>query len=333
MSQKTVLTTAAALAVFFHLIGSFSELSIGPFLSAQTRSASSRTVVRSEDSQARIAQRYRRILLNNPGYGAAFDQVYRAETQKDGCESFVSELQKEIELSEGETKGKRLFLLGLVYLRMDDAKGAIDALTAAEALLPKQGSIPSILGRALILQGRMREGCVALERALNKELADAERVETLEKLGATYARLEEREKAEEVWKNAIEKFGDNPDILRSIADVQADAGLYRQANELYAKLERDAKSRNDVQAEIEFAVACGDMKTRLGEKEGAIEDFERALDKLSPDHWLFKSLRDRVEYAYLLRSDYDGLVDHYRARVEKRPNDVDAIRRLVVTLG
>ncbi len=333
MSQKTVLTTAAALAVFFHLIGSFSELSIGPFLSAQTRSASSRTVVRSEDSQARIAQRYRRILLNNPGYGAAFDQVYRAETQKDGCESFVSELQKEIELSEGETKGKRLFLLGLVYLRMDDAKGAIDALTAAEELLPRQGAVPSILGRALILQGRMREGCVALERALNKELADAERVETLEKLGATYARLEEREKAEEVWKNAIEKFGDNPDILRSIADVQADAGLYRQANELYAKLERDAKSRNDVQAEIEFAVACGDMKTRLGEKEGAIEDFERALDKLSPDHWLFKSLRDRVEYAYLLRSDYDGLVDHYRARVEKRPNDVDAIRRLVVTLG
>ncbi len=337
--KKSVFVAAVAVSACCY-VDSFDSITSGNLALAQARvDASSRSAnkrsatVKSPEAQAKLTERYRKILLNNPGYGAAFDHVYRAAVQLNGADSWVEELRKDVEKEKGALKGKRLYLLGLVYLRREQTDEAATALADAELLLPDNGSIPDILGRTLILQGRLQEGCDALERALNKNLSDSERVETLEKLGGTYAKLGLREKAENVWNSAIEKSGDNVDVLRAIAEIQADSGLYRQARELFAKLEKNAREKKDVQAEIEFAVACGDMQTRLGEKDAAIEDFERALDKLAPSHWLFKSLRDRVEYAYLLRSDYDGLVEHYRARIEKRPNDVDAIRRLVVTLG
>lgn len=329
--KKNVSSVLSALALAA-VLGNAFDADSNALLFAQSRAATTRATSRN-DRETKIAERYWKILLNTPSFGAAFDQVYRNAVQKDDCASLIAELQADCKREKGETQGKRYYLLGLFYLRQNKLVEGVEALTEAETRLRDRGAVSLMLGKALILQGRLQEGAAALEHALEKELNDKELVETLEKLGDAYTRLEEREKAENVWNDAIERFGANPEVLCSIANLQADAGLYRQAGELYAKLELDASQRKDVRAEIEFAVACGDMKTRLGEKDAAIADFERALDKLAPNHWLYKSLRDRVEYAFLLRSDYDGLVDYYRERVAKRPNDVDSACRLIVTLG
>ena len=328
-SPRRALATGLALASSF-----LAGLLLFPDEAALGQTRGAREVPsRSVDTSDRVAERYKKILLNSPSEGAALDQVYRSAVRKDGCESLIAELTAAVENETGETKGKRSHLLGLIYLRQNEIAKGLEALAVAEELLPNEGSVSVSRGDALILQGRLREGVEALARALEKNLPEKESLATLERLGATLARLGEREKAEAIWDRAVERFGESPEALRSIADAEADAGLYRKADELYGKLEEGSKARKDAQAEVEFAVARGDVKIRLGDKEGAIEDFERALDKLEPSHWLYVSVLDRVEYAYALRSDYDGLAERYRARLTKRPGDVEATRRLVVALG
>ena len=285
-------------------------------------------------AQRRVADRYWKLFVANPRYGSTFERVYSDAVNETGAsDSLVEKLNAEIQNSSGESKGKLLTALALVHARRNEVPNAVDALREARELAPNFSPAATALGALLSSTGRFQEGCDVYEAALKLKLTDDERLEVLQKLGELYARLEQTDKATAIWDRAVELYSDRDDALVRIAEIQADAGQFRKASELYAKLEGNARAKRDVEAAVEYAVAVGDMKTRLGEKEEAIKDFERALNDLAPNHWMFKSLRDRIEYVFLLRSDYDGLVDYYREVTSTRPTDLDAARRLAITLG
>lgn len=292
-----------------------------------------RSVAESKRRASGVVERYWKLLLNNPRFGAAFDRVYDEASRSGGIDSLLERVNQTVESSDGEAKGKALTVLALVQIRRNDARGAEKTLRQALEFAPTLPQIPATLGSLLLVSGRLAEGCEVYEEALTLDLNDDERVEILQKLGETYAKLEQKEKADAVWREAIEKYADRDEILSRIAEIQADSGQYRQAAELFAKLETRADARGDVEARVQNAVAAGDMFVRLGERERAIADFERALSLLSPSHWMFKSLRDRLEYVFLLRSDYDGLVEYYQSVVNSRPSDLDAVVRLAIVLG
>lgn len=284
-------------------------------------------------SRSKIVERYWKILLANPREGAAFDRVYYDYVGRGEGAALIAELETLADKEVGAEKGKRLYLLGLTLIRRSERERAVDILREAETLAPELAAISTTLGKTLATQGRFQESCDVLERALKKELSDEVRVEVLQKLGETYVRLGANEKADAIWAEALRRYSEDADVMSQIAEVQANAGRYRQAAQLFAELETAARERRDVESEIEFAVASGDMKMRLGEREAAIADFERAVEKLAPTHWLFKSLRDRVEYVLLQRSDYDAALDYYRRIIEKSPTDLDASARLASILG
>lgn len=286
------------------------------------------------EAQRKVVERYWKILLDNPRFGAAFDRVYNDAAGSDqGVDALVAKLNAEIASTQDVAKGKALVALALVQIRNAETDAAIESLRAARELAPELPQAATTLASMLLLAGRLAESCDVYEEALKLKLTDDERIEAFQRLGETYAKLEMLEKANAVWTNAIEACSERDDALAQIAEIQADAGQYRQAAELFETLEDRAYAKGAVETAVEYATAAGDMRIRLGEKDAALECFERALDKLAPSHWAFKTLRDRVEYLYLLRADYDGLVEYYQALVAKRPNDLDAAARLAVTLG
>ncbi len=284
-------------------------------------------------SRSKAIDRYWKILTANPREGAAFDRVYYDYVGRGEGAALIAELETLANKAVGEEKGKRLYLLGLTLIRRSERERAVEILREAETLAPELAAISTTLGKTLAAQGRFQECCDALERALKKDLSDDARIEVLQKLGETYVRLEANEKADAVWEEALRRYSDRADALARIAEIQANVGRYRQAAQVFAQLEKSARERRDVESEIEFAVASGDMKIRLGEREAAIGDFERAVEKLAPSHWLFKSLRDRIEYVLLQRSDYDAALDYYRRIIEKSPTDLDASARLASLLA
>ena len=305
---------------------------------ANSRSAYGQTSRRAQptnpDAQRKVVERYWKILLDNPRFGAAFERVYSdAEASDGGLDALLAKFDAELATAQGVAKGKALVALALVQIRRNKPDEAIATLRAARELAPELPQAATTLASLLLLSGRLAESCEVYESALELQLTDDERVEVFQKLGETYAKLEMTEKANAVWANAIAACADRDDALAQIAEIQADTGQYRQASELFEKLEARAAEKGAVETAIEYATAAGDMRMRLGEKDAALQCFERALDKLAPSHWMFKSLRDRVEYLYLLRADYDGLVEYYRALVANRPNDLDAVARLAITLG
>lgn len=286
-----------------------------------------------QSRQNKLLERYWKILLANPREGAAFNRVYYDYVGRGEAQALLDELQALADKEVGETKGKRLYLLGLALIRRSAQNDAIETLREAETLAPELAQISTTLGKTLATAGRFQEACDAWERALEKDLSDDARVEVLEKLGETYVRLDRIDEANAIWAEAVRRYSDRADVLKRVAEIQAGAGRYRDAAQLFADLEVAAQKRHDVEAEIEFAVAAGDMKIRLGERDAAIVDFERAIGKLAPTHWLFKSLRDRVEYVLLQRSDYDAALEYYRRIIEKSPSDLDAVSRLASILG
>ena len=290
-------------------------------------------VATAQSRQNKVLERYWKILLASPREGAAFNRVYYDYVGRGEAQALLDELQTLADKEVGEAKGKRLYLLGLAQIRRSAQNDAIETLREAEASAPGWAPISTTLGKTLATAGRFQEACDAWERALGKELSDDARVEVLEKLGETYVRLDRIDEANAIWAEAVRRYADRVDVLKRFAEIQAGAGRYREAAQLFAELEVAAKERRDVEAEIELAVAAGDMKIRLGERDAAIADFERAIGKLAPTHWLFKSLRDRIEYVLLQRSDYDAALEYYRRIIEKSPSDLDAVSRLASILG
>ena len=285
-----------------------------------------------QSRQNKALERYWKILLANPREGAVFNRVYYDYVGRGEAQALLNELQHLADKEVGK-KGKRLYLLGLALIRRSAQNDAIETLREAETLAPELAQISTTLGKTLATAGRFQEACDAWERALEKDLSDDARVEVLEKLGETYVRLDRIDEANAIWAEAVRRYSDRADVLKRVAEIQAGAGRYRAAAQLFADLEVAAQKRHDVEAEIEFAVAAGDMKIRLGERDAAIVDFERAIGKLAPTHWLFKPLRDRVEYVLLQRSDYDAALEYYRRIIEKSPSDLDAVSRLASILG
>ncbi|MDO5309940.1 MAG: tetratricopeptide repeat protein [Planctomycetia bacterium] len=283
---------------------------------------------------SRVAERYWKILLGNPRPGAALERVYADAAQRsNGVEQLIAHAQKLAETSTGQEKANALTVAALLQMRRNNLTDAEELLSQALEVEPNAPQARLALANILLTSGRLAQACQEYERALQTELTDEERLDALQRLGQTYAKLQLNDQAEKIWDDMTAQYADDPDVLQRVAEIQADAGQFRKAANVFDLIEALAEKKNDVQTYVDANVAAGDMLIRLGEQDAALERFQRALDKLAPTHWLFQSIRDRIEYLFLLRGDYDGMTLYYQRRLESVPNDLDAAARLAVAYG
>ncbi|MDD3586577.1 MAG: hypothetical protein PHQ75_05300, partial [Thermoguttaceae bacterium] len=284
-------------------------------------------------SSDKVVRRYLNILLETPRYGAVFDRVYYHYSEKNAIRELLQKLENVPLAANAESKGKRLFLQGLVYSRQNDLDRAVDMFRKAHELQGDNSFFSMMLGKTLIFQGFLQEGAHVLEESVKRNIPESEKTATLVLLGETWLRLNKPEKAETVWKTMTDDSSTAPESLSRLATIRENLGQYRDALNLYEKMIQNARRKIDKESEIKFSISAADIKIRLGDKKGAIEDCERLLDEISEDHWLASPLRDRIEQLFLQQADYGALLDYYEAREKSHPNDRDCLLRQALVLS
>jgi len=278
------------------------------------------------DADEQTLQKYLLVLEKRPRLGTAFDRVYAAYLQQGKLDELVSRYE-----SKGnESDGTYLLLLGLIEARRGHDAVAIDRLTKAGELRPKDPIVPYYLSQAYQASGNFKEAAAALERCLEIGPAPTELFDVYQSLARSYQRSLENEKAANVWKRLEEKMPNDVRVLEQIANRLAEDGNWQQALDRYVKLiplTEDEYRRSNVQ------LAAARMKSELGRRDEAIADLEAMTAKLNPESWLYAETRRRIEETFARSGDLAGLSAYYEKWNGAHPDDLDGLVRLARVLN
>lgn len=333
--------------LFFVVVWCFVLSFSSPLFSQTTDEESSPKVERSEAEQReqRVVDRFWSLLEKTPRRGTSLDRVYgfyvdtgRLDELSERCQKLTKEKPKD---------GKTWLLNGLILSRRSDDTATVEALKNATEFDVNDPLAPFYLGEAYIAQGQLRDAADSLELSLQRSLDVVQKVDakkddgvkagsakdilaTLQTLGRVYERFGDQEKSAQVWNKLEELFPGDKEILVRIAETLEEEGKFDEAFKRYQRLADMSKANKF--ARVQYVLAASDIKIRLGDKQGAIDDFEKLLEELSGESWLAQSIRDRVERIFVRQADYAGLAGYYQKRLQKHPNELETVRRLAVAL-
>ncbi|MDR1383983.1 MAG: tetratricopeptide repeat protein [Planctomycetaceae bacterium] len=294
---------------------------------AQSQSADS---TEQENREKTVIDRFWTILAKNPRRGTSLDRVYSYYIDAGQVGELVEKCRKLTVDHPHDAKSH--LLLGLVLSRRNDDNGTIKAFQKAESLDINDALASFYLGETFIAQGRLQDAAAALERAAERKPSRNDILNVMQTLGRVYERFGDREKSANLWNKMEEMFPDDSDILVRIAETLEEEGKYDHALGRYQKLAEMAAAKKDNYARVRFVLSAADIKIRMGNKQNAINDFEKLLDELARDNWLADSVRNRIERVFVRQADYAGLAGYYQKRLAKHPNDVETTRRLATAM-
>ena len=293
-----------------------------------------------ERREQQVVERFWTLLEKTPRRGTSFDRVYGYYVDTGRLDELMKRCRESTDKAPGDAKA--WLLSGLVLSRRNDDAATVEAFEKAKTLDTTDLLAPFYLGETYIAQGRLRDAAESLESALSRALENLRKntgdkaasgkdvMAILQTLGRVYERFGDRDNSTRIWDKLEELFPGDRDILVRIAETLEEEGKFDEAFKRYRRLAETAKDDNF--ARVQFTLAAADIKVRLGDKQGAIDDFETLLEELSGESWLSQSIRDRVERIFVRQADYAGLAGYYQKRLQKHPNDLDTTRRLAVAL-
>ncbi len=294
-----------------------------------------------EQKEQKIVDRFWSLLEKTPRRGTSLDRVYGYYVDTGRYDDLLARCRELTRRNEDDAKS--WLLCGLILSRGSDDAASVEAFEKAEKLDGNDPFAPFYLAEIHIGQGRLKDAGESLERSVERALkrkpsaAGSESTITgkdllliLQTLGRVYERFGEKEKSMGIWNRMEELFPGDADILVRIAETLEEEGKFEEALLRYQRLAELAKK--DDFARVQYTLAAADIKIRLGEKQGAIDDFEKLLEEISGESWLAQSIRDRVERIFVRQADYAGLAGYYQKRLQKHPNDLETIRRYAIAL-
>ncbi|MCL2709529.1 MAG: tetratricopeptide repeat protein, partial [Planctomycetaceae bacterium] len=307
---------------------------------AQTNEPAPVPLTDAEQRELQVVERFWTLLERTPRRGTSFDRVYGYYVDTGRLEELMKRCRDLTEANPDNAKS--WLLLGLVLSRRSDDAATVAALEKAMTLDETDLLAPFYLGETYIAQGRLRDAAEALEASLARALASLQQATTdratlsrdvlaiLQTLGRVYERFSDRENSNRIWDKLEELFPGDRDILVRIAETLEEEGQFDEAFKRYRRLAEIPGINNFDR--VQYTLAAADIKVRLGDKQGAIEDFETLLEELAGDSWLSRSIRDRVERIFVRQADFAGLAGYYQKRLQTHPNDLDTVRRYAITL-
>lgn len=281
-----------------------------------------------EDDQQRVAvERFLSVLENNPRRGTALDKVYGYHVERGTLDEVIKKYRDRASMesvAEADS-GKVWMIVGLLEsLRGQDAV-AVQALELAEKKLADNPLVSFYLGQALVLVGRPDQAVLAFERAIERKPAQADMLDVFQALGRVHQRAQRNDQAMEVWNRLEQLFPNDARVQEQIATTLLEEGQFTAA---LPRFEALAKSTKDPYRQALFRMEAAEIRTRLGQSEPAIADFEKLLGQLNPDNWLFREVRRKLEQVFLRTDDQAGLVKYYESWLGRNPEDIDAMARL-----
>ncbi len=298
---------------------------------ASQTSAGEATTEQQETEQPSIAdeeaedkkayERFLAILRRRPTPGTALDRVYSYHQDRGTLDNFCATLRSE---SVSSTDGVSPLILGMIELRQGHEDSAITALENAEKLRQEDAMCSWTLGQALVLAGRSQDAVSALERALIRKPARADRLSIFVDLGRASKVAGGSEAALKIWKRLEAEQPDDERVLEIIASVSVEEGDLQNAIQRYEQL---ANLATDEFKSVQYRLRSTTLKLRLGDRDGARSALNKLLDQLEPESWVYRDVREQLETSYLEAGDSAGLLSWFENRLQQHPDEIVTIVR------
>jgi tetratricopeptide (TPR) repeat protein len=276
-----------------------------------------------ESESQKLAERYLSVLERNPQRGTAFDKVIEIYPTNEQLVGLIERYSKRANDSPDDFSA--LMMVGLLEQYRQSDASAIAAFSKASQLKEDSPLAWISLGECYRDSGEAQKAIEAFERAMKCKLNRASLVDICEQTGRLYLRMNQSQRALEVWKKIEEQFPDDVRTLERIANTLKQENAFAEAITRFEKLA--TLTKDDFQ-KTQYQIAAAQIRIELGEKEKGLSELESILTNLKPDSWLYADVQTKVEDVFINASDQDGLVDYYKTRLAKRPDDIETMVRL-----
>ena len=274
----------------------------------------------------KVVERYKLMLSRNPKEGSTFDRLYQLYLEDAGLDTMVADYQTAAAAKPNDAKLQ--LILGHIHKRLGKDAETLAAYQRAVELAPNNYYPHFALGQMYATLRRhedaIRELTKAAELSEETQAASPEELMTIYKaLGRAYFSRDRVDEAISAWTKISELDPENIFSRIELADLFREQQLYEQAiaqHEAIIALKTDdpyrvCLSRREI----------GNIHEEKSDYEAAIQTYEAALALTAPGNWLRKDLQHRIIGIYAADGDWEGLITHYKEKLENTPNDPELI--------
>ncbi len=274
----------------------------------------------------KVVERYKLMLNRNPKEGSTFDRLYQLYLEGDGLAAMVADYQAEAQAKPNDSNLQ--LILGHIHKRLGKDTETLTAYQRAVELAPDNYYPRFALGQMYATlrqhENAIRELTKAAELSEQTQAASPEELMTIYKaLGRAYFSRDRVDDAIAAWQKISELDPENIFSRIELADLFREQQLYTQAiaqHEAIITLKADdpyrvCLSRREI----------GNIHQENSDYEAAIQSYEAALALTAPGNWLRKDLQQRIIGIYAADGNWEGLITHYKEKLEDTPNDPEGI--------
>lgn len=281
-----------------------------------------------EERERQVVERFVALLEKSPRRGTSLDRVYGYHVERGTLDALLATYRDRT--AKDPKDGAAWMILGLLEAQRGRDAAAVAAYRLAETARPTDPMAPYYLGQTLVLVGQPDDAIAAFERAIALRPPRNELLEVFQALGRVHQRARHDREALAAWGRLEALFPNDARVQEQIATTLAEEGQLEDALKRYEAL---AGTTRDAYRKVQHRLTAADLKVRLGRSEPALADFEAILGQVRPDSWLARDVRRKIENVFLRNDDLNGLTTYYEKRLEREPDDVEALERLGRTLA
>ena len=282
------------------------------------------TITSAQDEK--VTERYKLMLSRNPKEGSTFDRLYQLYLEGDGLDAMIADYQAEAEAKPNDSNLQ--LILGHTHKRLGKDPETLAAYQRAVELAPDNYYPRFALGQMYATlrqhEDAIHELTKAAELSEETQAASPEELMAIYKaLGRAYFSRDRVDEAISAWTKISELDPENIFSRIELADLFREQQLYDQAiaqHESIIALKADdpyrvCLSRREI----------GNIHEEKSDYETAIQTYEAALALTAPGNWLRKDLQHRIIGIYAADGNWEGLITHYKEKLENTPNDPELI--------
>lgn len=272
-----------------------------------------------EARSARIVERYRELLRENPTEGTALDRLWEMYKGR-------SETAELLGIYREDTSFSGRMLYGHLLRRAGMEEEAAKAFRQA-ASVDAQNPLPFLALADLESEaGDSAGAAAALEKACGLiGNDDPKRPGALMKLGNAWAAAGEPTRATEAWEQVAALDPGNVQIRNQLAQSYEQNDLPERAAKHYEAIVESGSA-------YERALAFRDLarvRQVLGDEDGAIAALERGIALTAPGNWLRESLQTQLIRLHQRLGRTDELERKWLKEVDRNPRDLGGYLQLV----
>ncbi len=284
-----------------------------------------------EQKEKLAADKFLEVLIKKPAMGTALDRVFGFHVERGSIAALIEQLKQKADRSSNlDETGRHYLLIGLLQLQRSEDAQAVQALAEAESLLKANSQAAYHYGQALLLVGDTDGAAAAFERAIARKPARTEYLSIARELGRLYQRSGKADDALRIWNDLEKTFPGDDSVQARIATTLMEEGDLPGALRRYELLAKSARTEND---RLSFALDAARLRSQLGQKEQALQQFNATIAKLRPGSYLYDEARRRIEAIFLSSGDYAGLTAYYESWLKDHPDDLNATVRMARNLS